>query len=122
VRLGNGRAGLKDPETSRDWKNYVRLCVAQDFPGAPLREPVALDLVFYLPIPKGFSRKRRKAAIAGELLPTGRPDIDNLAKAVLDALLGVAIEDDRLVVALSAAKLYGPVPGVQIIIRRPFHV
>ena len=34
-----------------------------------------------------------------------KPDIDNVAKAVLDALNGVAFEDDKDVVSLKAVKL-----------------
>ncbi|RUM87196.1 MAG: RusA family crossover junction endodeoxyribonuclease [Thermodesulfatator sp.] len=113
VRFPNGKAGLKDPEVSRDWKNYVRMCVAEKVK-EPISGPVALDLWFYLPIPKSFSRRKRLRALSGELRPTGRPDLDNLVKAVLDALLGVALEDDRQIVELRAAKLYGAVPGVEI--------
>ena len=35
-------------------------------------------------------------------------DVDNLAKAVMDALLGHAYEDDRQVVELVCRKCYGP--------------
>jgi len=116
VRFANGKAGLKDPEASRDWKNYVRMCVAEKVSG-PISGPVALELWFYLPVPRSFSRRRRLAALAGEVLPAKKPDLDNLVKAVLDALLGVAIEDDRQVIELKAGKLYGT-PGVNILIRR----
>jgi Holliday junction resolvase RusA-like endonuclease len=40
--------------------------------------------------------------------PCVRPDIDKLSRALLDALTGVAYEDDGQVVALTARKSYGP--------------
>jgi Holliday junction resolvase RusA-like endonuclease len=57
---------------------------------------VAVRLVFYLPRPK---RMRRPA-------PTVKPDLDKLARAVLDALSGVAYEDDAQVCHLVATKHY----------------
>ncbi|OAQ21016.1 RusA family crossover junction endodeoxyribonuclease [Thermosulfurimonas dismutans] len=118
VRFANGKAGLKDPEASRDWKNYVRMCVAERV-AEPLSGPVALELWFYLPVPKSFSRKKRLAALSGEILPAKKPDLDNLVKAVLDAILGVAVLDDRQIVELRAGKLYGAVPGVEIVVKEP---
>ena len=118
VRFPNGKAGLKDPEASRDWKNYVRMCVAEKVQ-EPISGPVALELWFYLPIPKSFSRRKRLAALSGEILPAKKPDLDNLVKAVLDALLGVALQDDKQIVELRAGKLYGAVPGVEIFVLPP---
>jgi Holliday junction resolvase RusA-like endonuclease len=39
-----------------------------------------------------------------------RPDIDNLAKLVLDAVNSILYVDDKQVVSLQAEKMYGPVP------------
>ena len=118
VRFPNGKAGLKDPDISRDWKNYVRMVAGETWGRAPEEGPVALFLTFYLPIPRSWSKKRRMAALAGEIWPTGRPDLDNLAKAVIDAIIGVVIADDRQIVELSVAKFYGANPGVNITLRR----
>lgn len=53
-----------------------------------------------------------------DLLHTKKPDIDNLAKAVLDALVKAgAIEDDRFVVRLLTMKTYSEVPRVSIEIK-----
>ena len=45
------------------------------------------------------------------------PDIDNVAKAVLDGLNGIAWTDDRLVQAKTSRKVCGPVPGVAVTVR-----
>ena len=39
-------------------------------------------------------------------------DVDNHAKAILDAMNGVVISDDRFVVQMAAAKLFRPEPGI----------
>jgi crossover junction endodeoxyribonuclease RusA len=65
---------------------------------------VELSLVFTLNKPKTVTR----------LEPFKRPDIDKLCRAVLDALTGVAYEDDQQVTKLTAVKEYGETEGVTI--------
>ena len=59
--------------------------------------PVAVDIVFYLARPKTVKR----------VMPHTRPDLDQLSRAVLDALpvAGVWV-DDAQVVNLHAVKVY----------------
>ena len=66
--------------------------------------PVRMSLDFYLS--KGHTVKR--------LLPTVPPDLDKLIRAVLDALTGIAYQDDAQVVELLTSKKYGAEPGVDI--------
>lgn len=56
--------------------------------------------------PKGALSKGGKAKTGGKLLPTKKPDVDNVAKSVLDALNGVAWLDDSQVVRLEISKSY----------------
>ena len=44
--------------------------------------------------------------IGGDTLPQKKPDADNIAKVVLDALNGVAYEDDKQVVRVTISKVY----------------
>lgn len=60
--------------------------------------PVALEMVFYLPRPKSM-RKSPSFHIK-------RPDLDKLARAVLDGITSILIHDDSQVVAINAAKFY----------------
>lgn len=50
----------------------------------------------------------------GELLPAKKPDIDNIAKAVLDALNSVAYRDDTQIVELQIRKQYSEKPRLEI--------
>jgi len=61
---------------------------------------IAID--FFFAVPKGWSKKKRENM--SEYLP--RADVDNLAKAILDALNGVAYKDDKQVASLFARKQY----------------
>ena len=51
------------------------------------------------------------------MLPSRKPDIDNVMKIVLDALNGVAYKDDSRVVRVEAQKIYGDIPRLEIRMR-----
>ena len=66
-------------------------------------------------VPKSCSKVRRTANVKrGELLPAKKPDIDNIVKAVLDALNEVAYRDDTQVVELQVRKQYSERPRLEI--------
>jgi len=71
----------------------------------PIEGPVKVCIVFRMPEPKKNSRR----------WPHVRPDLDKLARAVLDGLTGAAFADDCQVVDLQAVKVYGE-PGAEITI------
>ena len=80
--------------------------------------PVYVQLDFYLARPKSHFGTGRNAQKIKESAPNwpGRPDIDKLARAVLDALTGLVIADDSTVVELLASKSYGRRPGVAVLV------
>lgn len=78
--------------------------------------PIIVEAVFAKSIPKSWSKKKREAALRGEILPTSRPDVDNYLKT-LDALIGLAYEDDSQIVQTIAEKKYAENPYVEIRIR-----
>lgn len=79
--------------------------------------PLEAVLEMRIPIPASWSKAHKAAALAGAELPTSRPDIDNVAKAILDACNGVVFRDDAQVVMLVATKAFSDEPGVQVVIR-----
>ena len=54
--------------------------------------------------------------LAKKKRPTVKPDLDNLDKAVMDALNKVAYKDDSQIVAKVSKKHYAEVPTVKVII------
>lgn len=80
--------------------------------------PLVAIASFGKSIPKSYSKKKHKQCLNGEAAPTSRPDVDNYLKAVLDALNGLAFEDDSQIVRTIAEKQYSETPYVQITIRR----
>ncbi len=76
--------------------------------------PMQLQLSAYYPIPKSWSKKKRQLAVDGEIYPQVKPDLDNVMKAVLDALNGVVYADDSQVINLVATKRYSTDPRVEV--------
>ena len=62
-----------------------------------LEGAIRLEVVFYYNRPKSATSRNHH---------TGRPDLDNLVKSVLDGLNGFAFDDDSQVVEISARKQY----------------
>ena len=54
--------------------------------------------------------------VAGLIHPTKKPDADNIAKIIMDALNGVAYEDDRQVVELIVRKFFSDTAYVDVFI------
>lgn len=77
------------------------------------RLPAILSVDFYMPIPNSFSRKK-KALYIGKPHQQ-RPDIDNLLKAVMDALC----DDDSYIYIIHAAKQWSDRPGIEIYEEEP---
>lgn len=77
-------------------------------------QPLVVNLVFGMPIPKSTSKSKTELMANGTIRPTKKPDVDNLAKAVMDGLNGVAWADDSQVVKVSIYKEYAKEPYVYI--------
>jgi len=82
----------------------------------PLETAVSVFLYVRLPVPVSYSKKRTEACLSGLEFPTKKPDIDNIAKAFLDAMNGVVYLDDTQVVDLHINKVYSSVAGVDVMI------
>ena len=78
-------------------------------PPEPLPGPLLLGVKVYLPIPRSKSKKWQAAALAGEIRPTTKPDLDNCIKNLKDVCKGVFWLDDKQVVEYlpGTGKYYG---------------
>ncbi len=98
------------------WRGDIRSVAETVKPATPTAGPVRLSLVFRFARPQGHylpATKSRPAGILRENAPTlhvGAPDIDKLARSVLDALTGLIYLDDGQVFDLATRKLWGE-PG-----------
>lgn len=79
----------------------------------PLATPMHLRIEAWLPVPASWSKKRRQEALDGLVMP-GKPDLDNIAKAVMDGCQGALFLDDKQVCQLRVAKRYAATPLVEV--------
>lgn len=84
---------------------------------------VRATVIAYREIPASWPKYKRQKALAGELLPTSKPDADNYTKMALDICTSIVFKDDAQVVEVLAKKLYvrppqtPDIPGLQVTIR-----
>ena len=72
----------------------------------PLGTPLIFEALAFLPIPSSFTRGEEAAARAGELRPTGKPDLDNWIKLPMDALEGIAYANDSQIVGFGNSGIW----------------
>ena len=77
-------------------------------------EPISMTIRADYEIPKSFSKKKQIEALSGKLRPRTKPDLDNIAKIVCDALNKVAYYDDNQVIDLHVTKFYSNQPKLVI--------
>lgn len=97
------------PQATKSYEDSVKFCYISSYPPDSRLHAgtvsVFIEAVF--PFPSGWSKAKKQQANSGIIQPTGKPDLDNIAKVVLDALNGIAYTDDSKVVELQIKKRYG---------------
>ena len=101
------------PEKTMSYETYVKeLYVNNRLP--MLEGYIRIDITAFYKIPKSTSKKKRQQMLNNELLPDKKPDVDNVAKIICDALNTIAYLDDKQIVSLSVNKFYGEQPRVVV--------
>jgi len=92
--------------TAKSYMNRNRLSIV-DY-------PIAVHLTFVFAPPKSYTKKKLKAIQDGALMYQKKPDLDNLAKGILDALNQTVYKDDSQIVELNVKKQYGDTDHVTV--------
>ena len=104
------------PQRTREYESFIKKVAKENVaPGLCYDIPLSVELQFIFKVPKSYSKLKVKDCLSGSIIP--KPDLDNLCKAVLDALNNVTFADDSLVVRLRASKRYGDKDLIHIDIR-----
>jgi len=83
----------------------------------PTEEPLCLLVHAFRSVPESWSDADKAKALAGNIVPTSRPDGDNYLKLVQDALNGVAYKDDSQIVDARVIKRYSDQPALRVELR-----
>lgn len=105
-----------DPDTAA-YEKIVALA-GRRFMGsrAPTTNPVALLVHVFRAVPVSWSKRAKRLALLGGILPTTKPDWDNHGK-ITDGLNGIVWHDDSQVADSRVIKRYSDEPGLRIEVR-----
>ncbi len=121
--IGKGRSQFVSTYTDAKTRKYEEMLKGEatlKMLGIPVLDcALSVRIEAYMPIPKSWSKKNTRAAIEGRLMPTIKPDSDNIIK-VLDALNKVVWKDDSQIVSLFVRKRYSDIPRLRIVVWRWF--
>lgn len=90
------------PHKTREYESLIKKCFYAQH-GEKLNGPLELRMKAYF----------RKPKTERSDLMTKKPDIDNIVKTI-DALNGLAFDDDKQIVKVTAEKLYSTEPRLEI--------
>ena len=109
-----GRPRMYTPARTVAWERLVAEACRSAMGGwRPSEHPISVRIDIRVSVPVSWTVKRQVAALNGDEVP-GKPDLDNVAKAVLDACNGIAYTDDKQVARLTVSKAYSTKSGVEV--------
>lgn len=110
ARVKVTKFGNFTPEGTLLYENFIKTCFLEAYGKTgvmyPDKEPVSICINAFFGIPNSASKKKAALMASNEILPTKKPDIDNIGKVVADALNGIAYKDDTQIVDLHIQKRY----------------
>lgn len=95
------------PEKTASYENLVKVKAEEAMQGQQLFEgAVSIEIALFVTPPASWSQKKQRAALAGEIYPTTKPDWDNCGKGICDAINEIVFKDDKQVVDARVTKRY----------------
>ncbi|MBR2256246.1 MAG: RusA family crossover junction endodeoxyribonuclease [Blautia sp.] len=107
------------PKATASYEGDIKLFYQHETGGEMFEKgiPIAVELIARFEPANSESKKRKSLMVSNMIRYTKKPDIDNIAKAALDALNGLAWHDDSQVVSLLVRKRYCSEAGLDVIIK-----
>ena len=113
-----GRGRAYTPAKTAAYERQIRRAYqAQSGQVFPDEAPLAVRIIAYYRVPASDSKRKRLDKLQHRIRPVKRPDVDNVCKAVFDALNGIAYKDDAQIVTAVVYKFYGDQPRVEVEIK-----
>jgi len=109
------------PGGSATYENKVATCASEAMEKAGhsgvTRGPVKVSVTIEVVRPKNHFRSGKNSHLLKDdapAIPTGKPDIDNVLKGVMDAMTGIVYADDKQVFSAYPEKFYESSAGLRI--------
>ena len=95
------------PSKTKNYEYEIKQWFINKYPNfKTLETRLKIQIIAYYDIPKSTTKKQAEKMERQIISPTKKPDIDNIAKIVLDALNKLAYKDDTQVTKLELEKVY----------------
>lgn len=115
-KVGN-HARMFTPAKTVSYEGLIAHEASQAMAGRDLFEgPCDVRMVIECMVPASWSQKKQRQALAGDIRPTTKPDVDNIVKAIFDGINGVVWKDDVQVCELGLTKRYSTTPCVAVMV------
>lgn len=109
------RHGVYTPKKTSDYEKRIAAACRTAIRDMQLLEcAIALHIRAYFKPAASTPKYKLPLMDSGDIRPTKKPDADNVAKAICDALNGIAWIDDSQVVTLAVEKFYSQNPRVEV--------
>jgi len=110
-----GHARMFTPKKTANYETLIAMAAQQAMQGRELiGGPVMMELAIRVAVAASWSKKKTAEALAGDVMPTKKPDADNVLKAICDGINGIVFKDDVQVVNVSLSKRFSDTPGVSV--------
>ena len=110
--------GAYTPKNVKEYAEKVKNCFLMNNPFWRICDiitnPVSVKINVFVSVPKKYNKTLKLRAIAGDLRPVTRPDVDNITKGILDALNGLVCVDDRHVYKLEIEKQFSETDFIKV--------
>ena len=105
VNMYTGR--VYTPNKTKDYEFLVQQYFKIKYPNYQVLEGrISIDIIAYLKIPNSTSKTKTQEMLENKISPTKKPDVDNIAKSILDAMNGFVFKDDNQVSKISIEKRF----------------
>lgn len=122
MRARHARRGARvvtySPQKQVGYERHVRECASAVYDGPPLDQPLKVNILIYVNAPVRWPYTKKIEAFRANIIPTGKPDLDNCVKSIFDALNGLVWRDDSVICHLQASKAYGQKPGAHVTVSK----
>lgn len=109
------RNGTYTPHKTAAYEKLVQMSFRTQCPGTFFGDaPLCVYITACFTPPARATKRKRSRMLSGEIRPTKKPDTDNIAKAICDALNGVAYRDDSQICCLTVQKKYAELSAVSV--------
>jgi Holliday junction resolvase RusA-like endonuclease len=103
-------------QKTRDAEEMIQAAAKSQVGSPMISGPVEFYAKVFAPIPASWSATKKARAIRGEIRPTSKPDWDNVAKLICDALNDCMWKDDAQIVDGGVSLFYAERPGADILV------